>query len=161
MVGTVFCGSPVISAEPLSLPGFGISGSSQLVMSGIRIDNSAGDALGHNTDGFDVGSSTDVQIVAAWVHTQDDCLAINSGSGIVFTGGTCVGPTHGLSIGSVGGRSNNIVRNVTISASTVSGGDNGIRIKTVKGATGSVSGVTFSNIVLSDIQNFGIVVAQD
>lgn len=38
---------------------------------------------------------------------------------------------------------------------------NGIRIKTIAGATGSVSGVTFSNIQLSGITDYGIVIEQD
>ncbi len=117
-------------------PGFSIRSSSHVTFNNVKIDNSAGDAggKGHNTDGFDVGSSTNVHIAGAWVHTQDDCLAINSGSDIAFTGGTCAGPKHGLSIGSVGGRTHNDVSNVVISDSKVSGGDNGIRIKTVQGA---------------------------
>jgi polygalacturonase len=42
------------------------------------------------------------------------CLAINSGTDITFTGGTCDGG-YGLSIGSVGGRTDNDVDTVTIS----------------------------------------------
>ncbi len=57
-----------------------VSGS--LTMSNLNIDDSAGDAggLGHNTDAFDVGSSTGVTISGANVKNQDDCLAINSGT---------------------------------------------------------------------------------
>lgn len=36
-----------------------------------------------------------------------------------------------------------------------------MRIKTVSGATGSVSGVTYKNIVLSNIAKYGIVIEQD
>lgn len=79
---------------------------------------------------------------------------------IAFTGGTCSGG-HGLSIGSVGGRDDNTVKNVTISQSTVSNSANGIRIKTISGETGSVSGVTFSDIKLSGITDYGIVFEQD
>lgn len=118
------------------------------------------DALGHNTDAFDVGSSTDITITGANVKNQDDCLAINSGTNIKFTGGTCSGG-HGLSIGSVGGRDDNDVKTVTISDSTISDSDNGVRIKTVSGATGTVSGVTYSGITLSNIAKYGIVIEQD
>lgn len=79
---------------------------------------------------------------------------------IVFTGGTCSGG-HGLSIGSVGGRDDNTVKNVTISDSSVSDSQNGIRIKTVYDATGSVSDITYSNIQLSGITKYGIVIEQD
>jgi Glycosyl hydrolases family 28. len=50
---------------------------------------------------------------------------------------------------------------VTISHSTVTDSANGIRIKTIAGATGSVSGVTFSDITLSGITDYGIVFEQD
>lgn len=79
---------------------------------------------------------------------------------ILFTGGTCSGG-HGLSIGSVGGRDDNTVKNVTISDSTVTNSQNGVRIKTVYKATGSVSDVTYSNIKLSGITKYGIVIEQD
>ena len=91
---------------------------------------------------------------------QDDCLAINSGTDITFTGGTCSGG-HGLSIGSVGGRDDNTVENVVISNSKISNSENGVRIKTVSGATGSVKNVTYSDITLSGITDYGVVIEQD
>jgi polygalacturonase len=79
---------------------FSINGCTTLALNSITIDGSAGDtdALGHNTDGFDIGSSTGVTITGANVYNQDDCVAVNSGTNIVFTSGTCSGG-HGLSIG--------------------------------------------------------------
>ncbi|PSS20450.1 glycoside hydrolase family 28 protein [Amorphotheca resinae ATCC 22711] len=141
---------------------FSVNSCTGLTISNVTIDNSAGDvdSLGHNTDGFDVGSSTDVTISGAVVKNQDDCLAINSGTGITFTGGACSGG-HGLSIGSVGGRSDNNVSDITISSSTITNSANGVRIKTVSGATGSVSGVKYDNITLSSISTYGIVIEQD
>lgn len=50
---------------------------------------------------------------------------------------------------------------MTISHSTVSNSANGIRIKTISGATGKVSGVTFNNIQLSGITDYGVVIEQD
>lgn len=67
----------------------------------------------------------------------------------------------GISIGSVGGRDDNDVANVYVADSTVTNSDNGIRIKTVSGATGSVKNVTYSNIQLSSINNYGVVIEQD
>ena len=123
---------------------FSINGAQDLALNDITIDDSAGDAgeLAHNTDAFDIGSSSGVSITGANVKNQDDCLAVDSGSvssrflqsrgllndmyqDISFTGGTCSGG-HGLSIGSVGGRSDNQVSNVLISNSTVSHSDNGM-----------------------------------
>ncbi|KAJ5804986.1 hypothetical protein N7474_010873 [Penicillium riverlandense] len=114
--------------------------SNHLLLTHITIDDSDGDDLGaHNTDAFDVGDST---------------------HDILFTGAYCFGG-HGLSIGSVGGRSNNKVENVKIEKSTVVNSQNGIRIKTDYKQTGLVSGVTFSNIRLSNILDHGIVIEQD
>ncbi|KAI1403812.1 glycoside hydrolase family 28 protein [Hypoxylon fuscum] len=140
---------------------FSINGAYDLTLDQITIDNSDGDAGGgHNTDAFDVGSSDGVKILGANVKNQDDCLAVNSGSNIEFSGGSCSGG-HGLSIGSVGGRSDNVVQNVLISGSRISNSQNGVRIKTVYDATGSVSNVTYSDITLSNITKYGIVVEQD
>ena len=79
---------------------FSINGADGLTISDVTIDNSAAGNLGHNTDAFDVGSSTNIVISGATVKNQDDCLAINKGSNIVFTGNTCSGG-HGISIGSI------------------------------------------------------------
>ena len=61
---------------------FSINGAKTLTLTGITIDNSAGDgsAGAHNTDAFDVGTSSGVTISGANVKNQDDCLAINSGT---------------------------------------------------------------------------------
>ena len=61
----------------------------------------------------------------------------------------------------MGGRSNNDVSDVVIDSSSVSDSDNGIRIKTVYGATGSVKNITYKDITLSGIRNYGIVIEQD
>ncbi|KAG9547312.1 endo-polygalacturonase, partial [Aureobasidium melanogenum] len=139
---------------------FSIDGAKTLTMDSITIDGAAGDSLGHNTDAFDIGDSTGVTITNAVVHNQDDCVAINSGSDITFSGGSCTGG-HGLSVGSVGGRSDNTVSNVHFTNNKVINSQNGLRIKTVSGATGSVSGVTYTGNTLSGITKYGIVIEQD
>lgn len=48
-----------------------------------------------------------------------------------------------------------------ISDSSVSDSVNGVRIKTVYGATGSVSNVTYEDITLSGITGYGVVIEQD
>ncbi len=74
---------------------FSIDGATDLVLDSITIDNSAGDGPngGHNTDAFDIGSSTGVTITNANVKNQDDCLAINSGENIKFSGAICSAAT--------------------------------------------------------------------
>jgi polygalacturonase len=53
------------------------------------------------------------------------------------------------------------VDTVTFSNSVVKASQNGIRIKTISGQTGSVTGVTYKDITLSGITDYGIVVRQD
>jgi polygalacturonase len=151
-----------LNVKNTPVQGFSINGVTNLGVYDITIDNSAGDKTngGHNTDAFDVGSSTGVYISGANIKNQDDCLAVNSGTNITFTGGNCSGG-HGLSIGSVGGRSDNTVKDVHISHSKISNSDNGVRIKTVYGATGQVSGITYEDITLTNIAKYGIVIEQD
>lgn len=64
-------------------------------------------------------------------------------------------------LGSVGGRTDNTVDTVTIESSSITNSANGVRIKTVSGATGSVKGVTYKDITLSGITSYGIVIEQD
>ncbi|KAG2420203.1 polygalacturonase-4 precursor [Aspergillus terreus] len=138
-----------------------INGCDGLTVTDMTIDNSAGDSAGgHNTDGFDIGSSSDVTITGAKVYNQDDCVAVNSGTGVTFSGGVCSGG-HGLSIGSVGGRSDNTVDTVTFKDSTVKSSTNGIRIKASAGDTGTIKGVTYSGITLSSISKYGILIEQN
>ncbi|KAF9056768.1 endopolygalacturonase 2 precursor [Rhodocollybia butyracea] len=128
----------------------------------VLVDNSDGNALGSdgdpigaNTDGFDV-SASDVTISGSTVLNQDDCIAINSGSNILFENNICTGG-HGMSIGSIAtGKS---VSGVTFSGNTVTESMYGMRIKVDSDATdassysedfgtpgtgSTVSGITFS-----------------
>ncbi|ODV61960.1 endo-polygalacturonase [Ascoidea rubescens DSM 1968] len=140
---------------------FSINNVQNLVISGIVLDIKDGDSNGgHNTDAFDVGSSTGVTIKDSTIYNQDDCLAVNSGNDITFTNNYCSGG-HGISIGSVGGRSNNVVDGVSVSDCQIVDSDNGVRIKTVYGATGKVNNVKYENITLKDIIKYGIVIQGD
>ncbi|KAL5374126.1 hypothetical protein DPSP01_012187 [Paraphaeosphaeria sporulosa] len=137
-----------------------INGANGLTITGMTIDSSAGDSQGKNTDGFDIGSSTNVVIDGANVYNQDDCVAINSGTDITFQNGVCSGG-HGLSIGSVGGRDNNVVDTVTFYNSEVKNSVNGIRIKGIENDTGTIKGVTYNKITLASISKYGILIEQN
>ncbi|CAH1100346.1 unnamed protein product [Psylliodes chrysocephalus] len=143
-----------------------IQNSNQLTLSGWNVDVSAGDRnkLGHNTDGFDISSSDTVTIKNSVVKNQDDCVAVNSGKNLHFSNLQCSGG-HGLSL-SIGmsktDASKNVVSNVTFSDCTVTNSRNGIHVKTHSDAGhGSVNDITYSNIHLSGITNYGINVQQD
>ncbi|KAG0357658.1 hypothetical protein BGZ54_000236 [Gamsiella multidivaricata] len=116
-------------------------------------------ALGHNTDGFDIGGSKDITITGAKVYNNDDCLAVNSGSNIAFTDNLCDGG-HGISIGSI--KAGQIVDGVSVTRCTVTNSDNAVRIKAYANATGGkVNNVTYTDITMSGIQKYGIIIQQD
>lgn len=109
-------------------------------------------AGGHNTDGFDLSSSSNILIKNSVVKNQDDCVAANQGSGYYFKNLVCSGG-HGLSL-SVGQSEKdgtpNTLKNVTFSDCTVLNSRNGIHVKTHSDAgTGSITDVTYRNITLS------------
>ena len=157
-----------------------ISNKAPLLIQGVTVDDSAGDNgnLGHNTDvcllhlrnvsrdlpltshnskGFDV-SANDVTIKNCIVKNQDDCIAINDGSNIVFQNNECDGG-HGISIGSIS--SGNTVSDVTISDNIVTKSMYGLRIKAQAAATsGSVSRITYSGNTVSGISKYGVLITQ-
>ncbi|KUI67703.1 Endopolygalacturonase D [Cytospora mali] len=145
---------------------FSIDGCKDMIISNVILDNSAGDetnsdgdALGHNTDAFDVSSVDGLHVSSATVYNQDDCVAVNSGSNILFENMYCSGG-HGLSIGSVD--SGITISNVTFQDSSVINSQNACRIKTDAGGSDStVSDITYSNIAVSGITDYAIDVQQD
>lgn len=148
---------------------FYISGAHGLEVTGLTLDNSAGDEpndasgddpAAHNSDGFDISSSDTVTLDSISVKNQDDCVAVTSGSNIIVSNLYCSGG-HGLSIGSIGGKSNNTVDGVTFSDSVVVDSVNGCRIKSNSGETGTIANVIYQNITMSGITDYGIDVQQD
>lgn len=148
---------------------FDITGGDGLTFSNILLNNSAGDAAnsasdgdaaGHNTDGFDISSTDNMVLTDSTVYNQDDCVAITSGSNITVNNMYCSGG-HGLSIGSVGGKSDNVVADITFSNSVVINSENGCRIKSNADTTGSITNIVYSNITLSEISDYGIDIQQD
>ncbi|KAJ7609153.1 endo-polygalacturonase PG1 [Roridomyces roridus] len=143
---------------------FSVDNAAPLTISGVTIDDSLGDQAnslsagkpaGANTDGFDCSWLT---LRSSTVKNQDDCIAINSGTSITFTGNHCSGG-HGISIGSID--TGDVVSNVTISNNIVSSGANGLRIKTIATATNaSVSDVTYSGNTVSGVTGFGLLIDQ-
>lgn len=148
---------------------FYINGVQHLTISGLTLDNSAGDepndasgddAAAHNSDGFDISASDYVTLENISVYNQDDCVAVTSGTEITVDNLYCSGG-HGLSIGSIGGKSNNTVDGVTFKNSQVVDSSNGCRIKTNSETTGSVSNIIYQNITISGITDYGIDIQQD
>ncbi|KAK4710517.1 hypothetical protein R3W88_005030 [Solanum pinnatisectum] len=84
-----------------------------------------------NTDGIHVKLSSGVSIMKSQIDTGDDCIAIGPGTANLWIEGIACGPGHGISIGSLGWKQQELgVQNVTIKTVTFSGTTNGVRVKT-------------------------------
>ncbi|XP_038718188.1 probable polygalacturonase At3g15720 [Tripterygium wilfordii] len=127
-----------------------IDGCTNSIISNIKITNPANSP---NTDGIDLGGSTQITILDSLIQTGDDCIAISSGSHYNISGITC-GPGHGISIGSLGiDGSSAAVEEVHVRHSTFQGTQNGARIKTWQGGKGYARKITFEQITLVDAGN--------
>ncbi|KAJ1425621.1 Pectin lyase fold/virulence factor [Sesbania bispinosa] len=148
--------------------------SSNLTVQGLRIKNSpqfhfrfdgcksvhvdsifiTAPALSPNTDGIHIENTNDVKIYNSVISNGDDCISIGAGCYDVDIKNMTCGPGHGISIGSLGNHNSRAcVSNITVRDSVIKVSDNGVRIKTWQGGSGSVSGVTFSNIHMDSVKN--------
>ncbi|XP_021654407.2 polygalacturonase At1g48100 isoform X2 [Hevea brasiliensis] len=111
-------------------------------------------ALSPNTDGIHIENTNNVHIYNSVVSNGDDCVSIGAGCHDVNIRNITCGPSHGISIGSLGIRNSRAcVSNVTVTDSVIKHSDNGVRIKTWQGGYGSVSEVTFNNIHMDTVRN--------
>ncbi|XP_052205141.1 polygalacturonase At1g48100-like [Diospyros lotus] len=107
-----------------------------------------------NTDGIHIENTSNVKIYNSLISNGDDCVSIGSGTFNVDIRNITCGPSHGISIGSLGIRNSRAcVSNITVRDSVIKRSDNGVRIKTWQGGSGSVSKVTFSNIHVEAVRN--------
>lgn len=111
-------------------------------------------ALSPNTDGIHIENTTDVTIYNSVVSVGDDCISIGAGCYNVDIRNMTCGPSHGISIGSLGSRNTRAcVTNITVSDSWIKHSDNGVRIKTWQGGIGGVSKISFNNIHMDAVRN--------
>ncbi|KAH8507143.1 hypothetical protein H0E87_009597 [Populus deltoides] len=107
-----------------------------------------------NTDGIHIENTYNVQIHNSVVSNGDDCVSIGAGCHNVDIKNITCGPSHGISIGSLGIRNSRAcVSNITVTDSVIKYSDNGVRIKTWQGGYGSVSKITFHNIHMETVRN--------
>ncbi|XP_049412364.1 polygalacturonase At1g48100-like [Solanum stenotomum] len=119
-------------------------------VSGITV-SSPGDSP--NTDGIHLQNSQNVVINSSHIACGDDCISIQTGSSAVFIHDVHCGPGHGFSIGGLGkDNTKACVSNITVQDSTLQNTMTGVRIKTWQGGSGSVQGIMFSNIHVSDVK---------
>ncbi|GMF21017.1 unnamed protein product [Phytophthora fragariaefolia] len=134
---------------------FSIVDSKQTTLSGLTLDNRAGDGIAKNTDGFDLTKNDHITITGNKIYNQDDCLAMQSSTNTIFSNNLCCGG-HGISIGSLGGATvdeTTTVQGLTVEGNTIENSDNGIRIKTIIGLKGLVSDVKYVRNELSNVKN--------
>ncbi|KAF2304797.1 hypothetical protein GH714_038001 [Hevea brasiliensis] len=148
--------------------------SSNLTVQGLRIKNSpqfnfrfdncknvhiksihiTAPALSPNTDGIHIENTNNVELYDSVISNGDDCISIGSGCYDVDIRNVTCGPSHGISIGSLGNHNSlACVSNITVRDSVIKVSDNGVRIKTWQGGSGAVSGIIFSNIHMDNVRN--------
>ncbi|KZV45676.1 hypothetical protein F511_02336 [Dorcoceras hygrometricum] len=118
-------------------------------VSGISISSPADSP---NTDGIHLQNSQNVVIHAVSLACGDDCISIQTGCSNVNIYDITCGPGHGISIGGLGPDGTKAcVSNINVRDSTIHNTSTGLRIKTWQGGSGSVKGVTFTNIEVSGV----------
>ena len=103
-----------------------------------------------NTDAIDPGPVTNALIRDCDIDTGDDDIVIKSGGTNVLIENCTIKHGHGISIGSgttVG------IHNMLVRHCTFDGTDNGIRIKSMRGAGGPVSNVRYTDIRMKNVTN--------
>ncbi|XP_039010146.1 probable polygalacturonase At3g15720 [Hibiscus syriacus] len=106
-----------------------------------------------NTDGIDISSSSNVQILDSTIQTGDDCVAINGGSSFIYINRVNCGPGHGISIGSLGDGAYDTVEEVHVTNCNLTNTQNGVRIKTFQGGSGFARKISFEHILLNNVDN--------
>ncbi|KAA8529592.1 hypothetical protein F0562_034308 [Nyssa sinensis] len=106
-----------------------------------------------NTDGIHLQNSRDVLIRSVNLACGDDCVSIQTGCTNIYVHNVNCGPGHGISIGGLGkDYTKACVSNITVRDIIMHNTMNGVRIKTWQGGSGSVQGILFSNIQVSEVQ---------
>jgi polygalacturonase len=123
-------------------------------------------STGPNTDGLNPDSCRNVLVEDCSFSTGDDCIAINSG---MNEDGWRVGRpcenivirncqmSEGHGAVAIGSGMSGGVRNVHVHDCHFMGGDQGIRLKSMRGRGGFVENVTFENIRMADLRREAIV----
>ena len=130
------------------------SGSSNVAVSGLTMTAvSTSSNPAHNTDGFDVGSSTYVTLTDNTVVNDDDCVAFKPGANYVTVENfSCTG-SHGMSVGSLGESSADTVQNIYVSGAKMINSGKAAGIKTYSnsgGGSATVKNVTMTGFTVEN-----------
>jgi len=107
-----------------------------------------------NTDGIHVSISEHVRIQNCTIATGDDCISIVTESSDIQINELICGPGHGISIGSLGKyNTKDTVSDVVVNGASLSGTQNGLRIKTWQGGSGYAQGIIFQHVKMINVSN--------
>ncbi|KAG0476695.1 hypothetical protein HPP92_013536 [Vanilla planifolia] len=129
-----------------------IDRSQRVTVEGVKV---SAPATSPNTDGIHVQMSAGVIVTDSTIDTGDDCISVGPGTRDLWIEKVSCGPSHGISIGSLGKEPGEQgVENVTVRSVLLSGTENGLRIKTWGSPSdGFVRGVTFDHAIMKNVRN--------
>lgn len=129
--------------------------SNNIVIDNISIVNPADSP---NTDGINPESCRNVRISNCYIDVGDDCIAIKAGTEETAEKSPCenilitnCNMIHGHGAIVLGSEMSGCIRNVTITNCVFQKTDRGIRFKTRRGRGGTISDITFNNIVMDEV----------
>ncbi|KAF0315972.1 extracellular exo-polygalacturonase [Colletotrichum asianum] len=141
-------------------PSFGLSaagGSANVNFRDISLSAvSTSTNLPKNTDGFDIGPATNVNLQNITVVNDDDCVALKSGADGVEIRDITYSGSHGLSIGSLGktAGSTDFVKNVFVGNAVMKTSTKAAGIKVYPGGSthgiATVSNITWDGVVVDN-----------
>jgi polygalacturonase len=103
-----------------------------------------------NTDAIDPGPGTDFWIHDCDLDTGDDDIVIKQGGANILIENNTIRHGHGISIGS---ETTLGVHDMLVRHCTFDGTDNGLRIKSMRGAGGLVENIRYTDIQMKNVQN--------
>jgi len=103
-----------------------------------------------NTDAIDPGPVTNALIRDCDIDTGDDDIVMKSGGTNVLIENNTIKHGHGISIGS---ETTTGIHNLLVRHCTFDGTDNGIRIKSMRGAGGPVENVRYTDIQMKNVRD--------
>ncbi len=103
-----------------------------------------------NTDAIDPGPVTNAWIHHCDIDTGDDDIVIKSGGTNILIEDCTIHHGHGISVGS---ETTTGIHTMLVRRCTFDGADNGIRIKSMRGAGGLVENLRYTDITMTNVGN--------
>jgi polygalacturonase len=103
-----------------------------------------------NTDAIDPGPVVNAVIRDCDIDTGDDDIVIKTGGSRILIENCTIRHGHGISIGS---NTHGGVRDMLVRHCTFEGTDNGIRIKSMRGAGGRVENIRYTDLTMKNVAN--------